>query len=77
MTRPLCLIAAEIAQDWKKPNYAALPYLRAMRWLHTIEDKYGLDSGRSVVAYFLSNASTWRGPVARRVKAELTAMLES
>ena len=34
------------------------------------------DSGRSVVAYFLANAGTWRGEVARRVKKELNAMIK-
>ncbi len=33
--------------------------------------RYGADPGSSIVAYFLSNASTWKGPVAKMVKAEL------
>jgi len=74
--RAVSTIAREIVQDWRPPNYAAAPYLRAMHWLTSIEDKYGLDSGRSVVAYFLSNAGTWRGETARRVKKELNAMLK-
>jgi hypothetical protein len=32
---------------------------------------YGLDTGYSIVAYFLSNANTWKGDVARAVKKEL------
>jgi hypothetical protein len=36
----------------------------------------GFDSARSVVLYFLSNASSWRGDVAKRVKAELKAHLK-
>jgi hypothetical protein len=39
-----------------------------------IRDNYGYDSGKSVVLYFLGNAGTWRGDVAKRVKAELKAM---
>jgi len=35
-----------------------------------------MDSGDSIVRYFLSNASTWRGETARRVKKELNAMLK-
>ena len=73
-TRPLYEIAAEIRKDWNPVNYAAVPYLDAMFSLDSIEDNYIMDSGKSVVLYFLSNASTWRGDTARRVKAELKAM---
>lgn len=72
--RPLSVIAEEIAEDWKKVNFGAVPYLDAMSTLTSIDDSYGLDSGRSIVSYFLSNASTWRGETAKRVKAELRAM---
>ena len=76
--RTLSAIAGEIAIDWgAKVNYAARPYLEAMRELDSIEDNYMFDSARSVVLYFLSNASTWRGDVARRVKAELKEMARS
>jgi len=74
--RPIYTIAREIYADWTKVNYAAAPYLEAMLSLDSIEDPYMFDSGRSVVAYFLSNAATWRGETARRVKAELNGMLE-
>lgn len=73
--RPLHVIAAEICADWKKVNYAAKPYLFAMRELNGARDAYGSDSAQSVIAYFLSNARSWTGPVAKRVKAELKAML--
>ena len=46
-------------------------YVQAMLTLPTIESSYGSDDGKSVVLYFLSNAGTWRGPVAKLVKAEL------
>ena len=72
--RPLYQIAAEIRRDWKKVNYAAKPYLDAMGSLDTINDNYGYDSGKSVVLYFLSNAASWRGGVAKRIKAELKNM---
>jgi len=76
-TRSLETIAREIQKDWgAKVNYAARPYLSAMLALNSVADSYGYDSGRSIVAYFLSNASSWRGETARRVKAELKAMLK-
>jgi hypothetical protein len=73
--RPLYQIAIDIRSDWSKPNYAAKPYLDAMRGLQSIDDAYGLDSARSIVRYFLSNASAWRGDKARAIKAELKEML--
>jgi hypothetical protein len=77
MTRPLYSIAYEIRKDWRKPYFGAVPYLDALRSLSSIEDSYGADSARSVVAYFLANATTWRGETARRIKAELKSLLEA
>jgi hypothetical protein len=73
--RTLTEIAREIKRDWVKVNYAAKPYLDAMACLDSVRDKYYLDSGDSVVRYFLANAGTWRGETAKRVKAELKEML--
>lgn len=72
--RDLSVIAREIRSDWKKVNFAAVPYLNAMASMGDIRDNYGYDSGKSVVLYFLGNAGTWRGPTAKRVKAELKTM---
>ena len=69
--RPLSEIAYDIRKDWKKVNYAAVPYLDAIEQLESIDDNFYADNGRSVVLYFLANASTWRGPVARSIKKEL------
>jgi hypothetical protein len=73
-TRPLYQIASEIRKDWKPVHPFAVPYLEAMATLNSIEDNYIYDSGKSVVVYFLSNARTWRGEVAKRVKLELKKM---
>jgi len=69
-------IAEEIYADWTKVNYAAEPYLDAMLSLETINQPYGLDSGKSIVLYFLANAGSWRGEKARAIKAELKAMVK-
>jgi hypothetical protein len=74
--RPIREIAREIRKDWKKPYFGAVPYLDAMSDLDKITDNYAHDSGSSIVLYFLSNAGTWRGEVAKRVKAELNSMLK-
>lgn len=74
--RSLRVIAREILVDWKKPYFGAVPYLEAMYNLESLSDMYGADSARSIVLYFLANANTWRGETAKRVKAELKAMLK-
>jgi hypothetical protein len=75
-TRPLYEIAAEIRRDWKKVYFGAVPYLDAMATLNSIEENYMFDSAKSIVVYFLGNATTWRGETARRVKVELNAMIK-
>lgn len=79
MARPLHNIANEIVNDWGSAHvyFGAKPYLRAMQSLDNVTDKYGEDSARDIVIYFLSNAKTWRGETARRIKAELKAMLDA
>lgn len=74
--RPLFKIANEIVTDWpmSKMYFGARPYVNAMFSLNKITDKYGAEDAKSIILYFLSNASTWRGPNARRIKAELKKM---
>ena len=68
----LAEIARVVYKDWgAKVNFAAKPYLEAMATLESIDQMYFCDSGSSIVAYFLSNATSWRGEVAREVKKEL------
>lgn len=74
-TRPLHVIAEDILDHWTNVYFGAKPYLSAMRHLGSINDMYGDDSAHDIVMYFLSNAKYWRGPDAKRIKAELKAML--
>jgi hypothetical protein len=74
--RKLRDIAAEIKANWKTVYFGAAPYLAAMQSIDSIKDNYGEDSARSIVVYFLSNAQTWRGDVARRIKKELNDQLK-
>ena len=73
--RPLSTIAAEISRTWPNVYFAAKPYLAAMRSLGSIDDSYGYEDAKGVVLYFLSNAGSWRGDDARRIKAELKALI--
>ena len=74
--RPISAIACDIASAWKRVNFAARPYLNAMMYLRRISDRFGDDSARSVIAYFLGNASSFRGEDAKRLKLELKALLK-
>ena len=69
-------IARVIRQDWSNVNPAAAPYLDAMAAMQSIDDRYGWDDGHMIVRYFLGNAQSWRGAVAREVKAELNRRLK-
>lgn len=75
-SRSLSTIARDIRRDWRNVNFAAAPYLDAMGSLDKVTDSYGMDSAKSIVLYFLSNASGWRGPVAKSVKAELKRLVK-
>ena len=75
-TRTLHAIAKEISNDWgSKVNYGAKPYLMEMHHISDIDDSVGCENGRTMVLYFLSNASSWRGETAKRVKLELKSMV--
>jgi len=76
MSRKINEIAAEIRKDWRKVNFAAVPYLGAMKYLESADEKFGCDSAPSIIRYFLCNATTWRGDTARRIKKELNEMIE-
>ena len=73
MNRTLSEIAKDILQHWKNPYFGAKPYIQAMLLIHSSDPKapYLAESAEDIVAYFLANATTFRGEDARRIKAEL------
>lgn len=75
-TMKLHTLASIITADWKKPYFGAKPYLQAMACINE-DGMYICDTWKSVVLYFLSNATTWKGEVARAVKAELKDRLKT
>ncbi len=75
--RPISSIAKEITWNWRNVYFGAVPYLDAMMSLDSIDEMYFQDSAKSVVLYFLANASTWRGDIARRIKKELNELVKS
>jgi hypothetical protein len=75
--RPIGTIATVIVSDWQNVSPAAVPYVTAMLMLESLDDRYGHDGADDIVMRFLTNATDWRGDVARAVKAELRAMLRA
>ena len=73
--RPIYAIAADIFNQWKV-HYTAAPYLNAMLSLQDKHSMYGADSADTIILYFLSNASSFRGGNAKALKAELKAHLK-
>ena len=76
--RALSAIAADIRANWPtlaRAGFAAAPYVEAMESLNLITDRYYQDSAETIVRYFLGNAGSWRGDAAKRIKAELRAMV--
>ena len=74
--RQIYEVASDIQREWKKVNYAAEPYLRAMHSLNDKNSTFGYDSAKSIVNYFLSNASQFKGEKARDLKNELKAIIK-
>lgn len=68
-------LAAMVRKDWQPVDTRAEPYLSAMEHLNNISDVYMSDQGEHIVAYFLANALTWRGDLAKNVKKELNRRL--
>lgn len=76
MNRSISSIARDIKRVWAKPYFGAKPYLDAMEYLDNINDTYIYDDAKTVIMYFLANASTFRGNDARVLKAELKALIQ-
>ena len=71
-------IAREIKRTWKNVSMYVHPYLVAMDAIDSSDKNamYYMDSAETIVLYFLSNAGTWRGKDAKRIKAELKDMIK-
>lgn len=71
------LIRKDIRSQGGRVPFGAEPYLDALSSLDSVDDNYGLDSGRSIVSYLLGNLSQYRGEYAKAVKSELRTRLKA
>ncbi len=75
-------IAYIINKDWRKTAkngiyFGAKPYIEAMECMVNISDNYIVEKGTSIVNYFLANSQTWKGEVAKAIKAELNRRVKA
>lgn len=70
------LIRRDLQMQKKPVPFGAVPYLSALGTMNNLSDRYGVETGAQILPYLLSNLSTYRGPIARLVKAELNARLK-
>jgi hypothetical protein len=75
-TRPVYKIAEEILNDWQAPYFGARPYLAAMLTINSHCENYGQDTAKSIILYFLSNATNYRGSKAKELKKELKTLIK-
>ncbi|MEO5348895.1 MAG: hypothetical protein H7836_04540 [Magnetococcus sp. YQC-3] len=62
-------LGAIVAKEWVKPYFGAVPYIKALQQIN--DGKYLFEDEKTIVIYFLSNARTWKGDIAKEVKQEL------
>lgn len=76
-SRPIYEIAADIRREWgpSNVNYAAKPYLDAMLQLSDMNSRFYEDDAKTILAYFLSNAGSFRGGRAKELKDEIKVLL--
>jgi hypothetical protein len=75
-SRPVYRIAQDILNDWTAPYFGARPYLAAMLTINNELENYGQDTAKSIILYFLSNASSYRGSKAKELKNELKTLIK-
>lgn len=77
MPRTFSEIAKDIRKNWQNMSPAAEPYVNALAEIKSSDKnaRYYFEDAETQVLYFLSNAGTWRGPEAKRIKSELKSML--
>jgi hypothetical protein len=73
--RPLYEIAADIRKNYPTLYFGAVPYVDTLAKLDKITDMYHADSAETIVRYLQGNLMYWRGEHAKRIKAELKALL--
>jgi hypothetical protein len=68
-------VARFIARAWPNVWFGAVPYLQAMASGTSFEpgESYIAEDQKTMVLYFLANAQTWKGPVAKATKDFLKA----
>lgn len=72
-------IARDVKSIWMNVYSGAVPYLEALLTLDTTDPEalYGIEKAGNIARYFLANAQTFKGTVARRLKEELKTLINN
>lgn len=74
----LSQISDLISNSWNNMPEKAYCYVEAMSQIESLEDKYGdYETGLEIVSYFLTNAKTWQGNIAKNVKQHLNNLIRN
>ena len=74
----LSQIADLISNSWNNMPLKIDEYVEAMSQIESIEDKYGdYETGAEIVTYFLANAKSWQGDIAKDVKQHLNNLINN
>ena len=66
----------KMPKPYKDKYIHAMAYIIPMGCLNNINENYGFDTGKSIVAYALGNLQIWKGEKAKAIKKELNGMLK-
>lgn len=75
LTKLMWTCSYDYGQRDRTPSVHLAPYLEALTSLDSTADfdtQYMAEKVGEIIPYFLNNAQSWRGPVARSIKKELT-----
>ena len=61
---------------WREKYWAAAPYINALLDCETVNDQYGADSAKILIAYLLGNLSGYKGDKAKALKKELKDLIK-
>jgi hypothetical protein len=77
MARSISEIAREIREKWKPVHGEAEQIVDAMERINSLNDTFSAEPAIEILSRFRWAARTWKGPVAKRIKDEIEALLTS
>ena len=73
----LTALCQSVRKDWSTINPSAEAYLQRIEAIRDLDDRIDGITGVTAIAYFLTFATSWRGPVADEVKRQFECLVEA